>query len=146
VSDNRPKTEKFAEFFNPKSRNFFGTGLTLEEFMATHMAEQVSRSWTIQPREEQKRRLHLVIELATELTKVRAQITFSTALAEAAIEAVITGDWTMVNEWARYFTFEDECEGVARGTYQSCAPFYARFRELLVAAYETRPDAVKVKA
>lgn len=99
------------------------------------IVNRVCESWFRQDRSERKRRLHFVIELSVELTKIKEQTEFSTRLAELGIESIIEGDWTIVKEWADHFSFEDERDEIRL----SCADVYARFQELLQQAWETRP-------
>lgn len=136
------KREKYLDFFGTKSKNFLGTGLTLEEFMQLHTAEKVQESWFRQERDERKRRLGFVMELSVELVKIKEQIMFCTALAESAIEAIIEGDWRMVKDWADHLSFEDERIEI----HASSAHVYAKFRELLMQAYNTRPGTSQGEA
>lgn len=130
------------EMFGPGSTNFFGTGLTLQEFMQLGMADKVQASWSQQQRDERKRRLNFVVELSVELTKIKEHHNFATGLAELGIESIIEGDWTMVKEWAGHFTFAEEEHEQIR-TYASV---YARYSELLQQAYDTRPGEMEAKA
>lgn len=122
--------ERLAELLGSDSTNFLGTGLTMREFMQLGNAEKLTASWTLQPREERKRRLAAVMRLSVELARVRETTEFSTRLAEQAIEAVIEGDWKMVEEWADHFTFDEEGEELR----QKHAPIFLTFRELLLQA------------
>lgn len=134
---NKPdKRERFAELLGTDSKNFLGTGLTFTEFMQLHKAEQIAESWALQPVEEQKRRRKAVIQLSIELGRITEHHGFSTRLAEMAIEAVIVGDWKMVQEWADHFTFDTEGEDL-RAQY---APVFAVFRELLLQSLRTQKE------
>jgi hypothetical protein len=134
---NKPdKRERLSELLSFDSKNFLGTGLTFTEFMQLHKAEQLAESWVIQPVEEQKRRRKAVIQLSIELGRITEHHGFSTRLAEMAIEAVIVGDWTMVQEWADHFALDTEGEGL-RAEY---APVFAVFRELLLQALRTQKE------
>jgi hypothetical protein len=128
VADKPDKRERLAELLGTGSKNFLGTGLTMEEFVQLINAEKMAASWCLQPPEEKKRRRQAVIGLSQELGRVREATGFSTRLAELAIEAVIEGDWKMVQEWADHFTFDDEGTEMR----QKHAPVYAAFRELLL--------------
>lgn len=118
---------RLAELLGTDSTNFLGSGLTMSDFMKLGHAEKLAASWTLQSREERKRRLTAVMRLSVELARVREVTGFSTRLAESAIEAVIEGDWKMVEEWAGHFTFDDEREELRR----EYAPVYLTFSELL---------------
>ena len=122
------KKERLAELLGPNSKNFLGTGLTLSEFVELGQAERLAGSWCIQPRDEKRRRLNTVMHLSIELARIRETMEFSTRLAEAAIEAVIEGDWKAVEDWATHFAFDDEGEELR----QQCAPIFITFRELLL--------------
>lgn len=134
--------ERHMEMFGPGSTNFFGTGLTLQEFMQLGMADKVGTAWFNQDREERKRRLNFVTELSIELAKIKETELFSTGLAEAGIESVIEGDWKMVQEWAEHYSFDEESESI-RARYASV---FARFKDLLQQAYDTRPGTMGAKA
>lgn len=134
-----PKKEpraRLAELLGADSTNFLGTGLTMREFMQLADAEKLAASWAIQPREERKRRLHAVMQLSVELVRIRETTEFSTRLAEMAIEAVIEGDWKMVEEWAEHFTFATE-DAQLRDRFASV---FAVFHELLLQTLRTAKD------
>jgi len=128
VSDKKDPRERFAELLGIDSKNFLGTGLTMQEFSLLHSAEKIATSWALQPREERSRRLATVVQLSVELTRIREVTNFSTRLAELAIESVIEGDWTAVKDWTESLGFEDEREELR----QRYAPIFATFRELLL--------------
>lgn len=122
------RRERLAELLGSDSTNFLGTGLTMRDFMQLHDAEKIARSWALQSREERRRRLSAIMRLSIELGHIRATTEFSTRLAEMAIEAVIEGDWKMVEEWAEDYSFSDDNEDIQ----QKYAPVFAIFRELLL--------------
>ena len=126
--------ERLAELLGADSTNFLGTGLTMQEFMRLHDAEKLSASWAIQPPVEKKRRRRAVLQLSIELGRICESHSFSTGLAELAIESVIEGDWKMVQEWADHFTFAEESEEL-RTTY---VPVFAVFHELLLQSLRTQ--------
>jgi len=128
VTTKKDMRERFVELLSPDSKNFLGTGLTMSEFMQLTNAEKLAASWHLQPKEEKRRRLNAVMQLSVELDRVRVVTTFSTRLAELAIEAVIEGDWKSVEDWADMFAFTDEHEDLR----EKYAPIYATFRELLL--------------
>lgn len=117
------------ELMGPDSTNFLGTGLTLRELTQLGVMEKLASAWSLQPREERRRRLVAVTRLAVELAQIRETVR-APRLADLAIEAVIEGDWKMVEEWAEHFAFGDEPEAVRSVQ----APPYATFRELLLQA------------
>jgi hypothetical protein len=122
---------RLGELIGAGSTNFLGTGLTMRELLELHSAEKLSRSWALQPREEQRRRLAAVVRLSVELSRVRETTSFATQLAEMAIESVIEGDWKMVEEWAEHFAFADEREEIRTS---ASALAWIAFRELLLQA------------
>lgn len=124
------------ELLGVDSTNYLGTGLTLRELMQLTNAEKIAASWTLQSREEKRRRLAAVTHLVAELERIRETTQSATRLAEMAIECVIEGDWTMVEEWADHFSFEDEHDGP--GSKNAIA--YATFRELLLQVLRTEKN------
>ena len=127
---------RLAELLGTDSTNFLGTGLTMREFLQLGQAEKLAASWAIQTRDERKRRLAAVMRLSVELARIHETTTFSTRLAESAIESVIEGDWKMVEEWAEHFTFTDEDDQLS----QKYAPVFAVFRELLLQVLRTEKE------
>lgn len=99
----------------------------LMEMYDAHQLEAISRSWCVIDQDERKCRLSAILKLAVELDRIRSISTFSTRLAESAVEAVIEGDWKSVERYAGYFTFEDESEEL-RAKH---APLWKAFVEIL---------------
>jgi hypothetical protein len=124
------------ELLGVDSTNYLGTGLTLRELMQLTNAEKIAASWTLQSREEKRRRLAAVTHLVVELERIRETTQSATRLAEMAIECVIEGDWKMIEEWADHFSFEDEHDGP--GSKNAIA--YATFRELLLQVLRTEKE------
>jgi hypothetical protein len=137
-SDRLSKRDRLLELLDPGTTNFLGTGLALREFMQLHNAEKLAASWSLQSREEQKRRLSAVIRLSVELERIREKENFATRLAELAIESVIEGDWKMVEEWAEHFAFEDERDEIR----SPAGSVYATFRELLLQVLRAGKEAI----
>lgn len=139
MTEKPPKPDKrarFLELLGLDSTNFLGSNLTFVEFMQLYRAEQLAASWALQAPEEKKRRRRIVIQLSIELGRLQTTVNFSTSLAELAIEAVIEGDWKMVEEWAEHFTFDEEHPQ----TREQYAPAFAVFRELLLQALRTEKE------
>jgi hypothetical protein len=138
VSDKKKdRHERLAELLGPNSKNFLGTGMSLEEFSTLITAEKLAASWCVQPQDERKRRRRAVILLSQELGHIEEKTQFSTRLCELAIEAVIEGDWTMVEEWAEHFTFAEEfpknvTDETGTDLRDKYVPVFATFRELLL--------------
>lgn len=141
MSDDKPskpdKRERLAELLGTGSKNFLGSGLTMEEFIQLFNAEKLAASWFIQPTEERKRRRRAVIRLSQELGRIEETTNFATRLGELAIEAVIEGDWKMVAEWAEHLTFAKEfpvdvVDGNGDKLGEKYAAVFAVFRELLL--------------
>lgn len=130
--------DRLSQLLDVESDNFMGTGLSLQEFLLCGKVDELANSFATQDKDERKRRLGFVVKLGAELDRMRSKgLQFGTALAEAAIESVILGDWKMVKDWANDFTFEHEHEQ----TRQTYAPLYAPFVGLLQEAFESRPKA-----
>ena len=142
MSDKKDKRERLVELLSPNSKNFLGTGMTLAEFSALMTAEKLASAWCLQSRDECKRRRRAVILLSQELGRIEEKTQFATRNCELAIESVIEGDWSMVEEWAEHFTFAaefpanvtDEAGTNLRDKY---APVFATFRELLLQVLRT---------
>lgn len=136
TSKGQGRRDRLAELLGSDSTNFLGTGLTMREFVQLGNAEKMAASWSNQKREERRRRLDAVMRLSIELARVRETTQFATRLAELAIEAVIEGDWKMVDEWAKHFAFDDEDEDMR----QRHASVFAIFRELLLQALRAEKE------
>lgn len=130
------------ELLSPDSKNFLDSGLSLNEFMTLYQTERLAECWYLQNAKEKQRRLRFVIDLSIELASIRKQTNFATAWAEWGIEAVIEGNWKDVAMYAESFTFANES-----GEWRTqAADTYARFRDLLLQAHTTRPEAVGAQA
>lgn len=127
---------RLAGLMDTNSINYLGTGLTLREFLQLGHAEKIAASWMNQSREERRRRLSAVMRLSVELARIRESTLFATRLAEMAIEAVIEGDWKMVEEWADALRLAEEHES----TQQTYEPVFVVFRELLLQALRAEKD------
>lgn len=122
------RKERFLEMFGTGTRNFLGSGLSMEDFLRLSGAEKYAASWANQDKDERARRLSAVMQLSIELAHIRETTQFATRVCELAIEAIIEGDWKLVTGWAEHFAFDDEDEEL-RVRY---APVFATFRELLL--------------
>ena len=105
----------------------------VERFMQLATVDKIAGTWCLQSTEEKKRRRRIIIALSQELGLIAEKTNFSTHLAELVIEAIIDGDWKMVEEWAEHFAFEDELDA----NRERYAPEFAIFRELLLQAVRT---------
>ena len=142
MSDKKDKRERLVELLSPNSKNFLGTGMTLEEFSVLMTAEKLAASWCLQSRDERKRRRRAVILLSQELGRIEEKTVFATRNCELAIESVIEGDWKMVEEWAEHFTFAEEfpknvTDETGTSLRDKYAPVFATFRELLLQVLRT---------
>lgn len=122
---------------DPDAKNWLGTGLSMQEFFAARRVQEIQNSIIFQDREEERRRIELIVELAGELNAIRQRTNFSMLLAEGAIEDVIRGEWGKLREVGEQHRFEDESERI-RAEY---APIYSRFVELCQKGFESRPGA-----
>lgn len=130
--------ERLKELLSTEGDNFMGSGMSMQDYLLCLDLDTLSRSFNRQKRPERKRRMKFIVLLSAELEAIRQKVgIFSSGLAEGAIEGVIEGDWRLVKEFAGDFTFEHE-GGETEKVY---GPAYARFRELLMEAFNTRPGA-----
>jgi hypothetical protein len=133
--------DKAKEYLDPKSKNFMGTGLTLEKMMQVGLAQSIERAFFRQRKEEKKRRLDFIMRLSVELVKIREHTNFATGICEMAIEDVIEGDWKGVEMWAGHFDFAGECKEMQ----EQYIPIFAAFQQILNEAYTTRPQDPSVQ-
>lgn len=129
--------ERLSKLLDVESEDFMGTGMTLHDFMLCGRLDELSHSFATQDKDERRRRLGFIIRLGAELDKIKQKGPFATGLAEAGIESVILGDWSMVREWADHFEFKDEHESIR----EAYATLYVAFVGLLREAFDTRPEA-----
>lgn len=95
----------------------------MRSLYTTYQLEKISKAWCQQPREETKRRLASVIELAVELDSIRKTNGFASSLyGEAAIEAVIEGD----EEQLRWIEKELSFAGVIGSGHEDQEEFYRK--------------------
>ncbi len=132
-----PTRNLLQEMLDPAGDNFMGMGMSLMEFMTAGHVMEVQNNLVFQGVEERLRRLSLIVELGTELTKIREKTQFATRLAQGVIEDIIRGDWWAVRDQARHFAFEGE-DAWLRETQ---GPIYAQFAVLCQKAFDTRPEA-----
>ena len=142
MSDKKDKRARHIELLSPNSKNFLGTGMTLDEFSALMTAEKLAASWCLQSRDECKRRRRAVILLSQELGRIEEKTMSATRNCELAIEAVIEGDWKMVEEWAEHFTFAEEfpknvTDEAGTNLRDKYVPVFVTFRELLLQVLRT---------
>ena len=130
-------SERFLELLGTTSKNFLGSGLTMSEFLQLHNTEKIAASWSLQSREEKRRRLDAVINLSVELARIREISIHATRLGELAIEAVIEGDRKTIEEFADTFSFADERDELRNMS----APLWATFRALLLQAHRAANNA-----
>lgn len=132
----KDRSDDFAEWFSTDSKNFFGTGLTLAQFMTLGKAERFMSAWSEQCPAERQRRLHFVCAMSVELAKIEAVDRFATAIGAMAIEQVVQGDAKMLGYYARTFSWEDE-RPETRDRY---APLWAAFAKLCEECATTTPE------
>ncbi len=136
-----PRADKarLKELLSTEGDNFFGSNLSMSDYLTCLTLDGVSRALIMQDRPERRRRMGFVIKLAAELERIIQEVgLYATGLAEGAIEDVILGDWRSVHYYATDFcTFKDEHED----TRDRYGPAYASFAALLQEAFDTRPEA-----
>lgn len=99
---------KLADFLDPKGDNFLGTGLSVSDPLFEGTLRRIENSFPTLMGDERKHRLQIILELSRELEKIKLESNYCVGLGEAAIEAVINGDWTDMNMWASHFKFKEE--------------------------------------
>ena len=100
------------------------------EMFEQRTIEMIQQSWCLQDKGTRKSRLTTVTALVLELEAIKKVSTFSAALGESIIEAVIQGDWQEVEQVAEFLTFEAE-RGEIRSKY---GKLWDTFRVLTVTA------------
>lgn len=131
----RAAKDKLKAYFDPKGDNFLGTGMSMQEFMASQRIEQIQCAYVTAERPERKHRLKYILLLSHELEEIKKTTIQATGLAEMSIEHIILGEWKTASDFIQWLAFEDEDRS-------GMAKIFAKFVKLLREAYETRPDAV----
>ncbi len=111
--------------------------LEAEAFLGVMLKSTMERflwSWDRQDKEEQRRRLSLVLELAEDLVRVKHTTSFATDWVEAAIEDIIIGDRSALGIRMTLLKFESP------GLRQKYAVLFAPTVEILQRAYDTWPE------
>lgn len=118
----------------------------LNEHAAERMAQRLEGSWAFQHRSEQRRRMGFLLRMAEELKKIRdSGVRFSSAWAEWAMEAVITGDLRELKMWGVDGLSLAEFEkNVGPEHAPRYAEVYAGFREICEEALLTAKPMEKV--
>ena len=122
-------------FFDMEGDNFLGSGMTFHEWSRFGDVIRYHRWYGNRARDEKKRRMKYIIAMSSEHERVCAQDRFATSWSEACIEAVIEGDWNGVQSSAQGLKFEDEGADIRN----IAALRFAKFVEIAMEAYETRP-------
>lgn len=107
----------------------------ISEMFEDELAQRVRRSYLVQDRVEQRRRLRYVVDLSAELHKIEQENIFSVAFGLLSIEAVMEGDWREVLDNHKHLSFEHESQEIQ----EEHEPRWRQFREILKAAFDTRP-------
>lgn len=135
-----PDKGSLREMLDPKGSNFMGSNMSLEELVLSERIKDIQNSFTFMPNAERRRRRAIIIDLCVELSSVREKSRFSSAIAEQAIDAVISGDWCELKSVAQHMTFSDEDEW-SRMHY---AQYWTKFVDLCMKAFDARPGAEEV--
>ena len=114
-------------YLDPKSDNFLGTGMNLQEFMLAGYLRTLTNSFPTLSGPAKKNRLRIIIELSAELKRIRDIDIFSCMLGEAAIEEVINGNTEDIQRLADLFRFTSECDEIK----ERYVPLWATFVGLL---------------
>jgi len=135
----RPRGEEgkkmLEDFFNLKGDNFMGSGMGFHEWSFTADLVRYRRWQASQAKDEQKRRMKYIVAMSVEHDRICQQDRFATFWSEDCIRAVIDGDWNEVKMWADSLKFEGEGVEIRN----IAAPKFAKFVEIALEAYETRP-------
>jgi len=123
------------DFFDVHGDNFMGLGMTFGEAMMSGDILRFRRFQAMQAKDERKRRMKYIVAMSVEHDRVCQQDRFATFWSEDCIRAVIEGDWNEVKMWADSLKFEDEGIEIRN----IAAPKFAKFVEIALEAYETRP-------
>jgi hypothetical protein len=121
------------EWLNPNSKNFMGTGLTLEEYLMHGHIKRWRASWAEQGRKEQRRRREYVVALSVLYEQISGRSLFGTASITEAIDGIIEGDLDRLRD-ARAFANEDEANYAP-----AVQKHWARVYELIEAAIASWP-------
>lgn len=92
--DANPSEEKMTmlRWLDPKGDDFLGSGMSLQEYMTKRRIEDYNSNIASQMRDEQQRRMRLIVQLSVEYHRIRSQDLHGTALLENAIEEIIKGE------------------------------------------------------
>jgi hypothetical protein len=131
-----PKSQ-FQDWFNPRGNNVFGTGLSMEEYMAWSLVNNTRNSMPlIRDRIETNRRRDLILQLSKAIYDLAPdRHFFSIRIAESAIDEIILGDWARVKDIETFLTFAMEDKALQE-VYE---PVYAPIREILHRAWSEAP-------
>lgn len=137
----REKAKKnLDEWTNVHGNNFFGTGMTFQEFMTYGEVERYTRCYHRQDRDERNRRRAYLIKLGSILEKFESLGEIQgTDLLEGWIDNIIEGDKKALAAAVRGFF---EPDGVFRdmGEHTKCPHYYRQFFRLLQSCVETWPE------
>lgn len=107
-----PSDEKMEllRWLDPTSDNFLGSGMGLQDYLTKRNIESYDRNIASQMRDEQQRRLKLIMRLSVALHEIRTQDLHGTASLESAIEEIIRGEpakdfeqhieWMLDSKWS----------------------------------------------
>jgi hypothetical protein len=123
------------KLFDLEGDDFLGTGMNFHEWSRLGDGLRYHRFLGNQARDERKRRMKYIVALSVEHDRICQQDRFATYWSEACIEAVINGDWNEVKMWAESLKFKDEGADIRN----LAAPKFAKFVEIALRAWETRP-------
>lgn len=94
-------------WLDPESRNFLGTGMTMQEFWAHQSFGRFGNSFTNRRNDERNRRIDLIVRMAARYYDIQNQDIHATAQCRSAIEEVIDGKFDMLEqsmEWVGIFS------------------------------------------
>jgi hypothetical protein len=118
--DATPSEEKMTmlRWLDPKGDDFLGSGMKLQEYMAKRRIMDYNRNISSQMRDEQQRRMNLIVRLSVAYDRIRREDIHGTANLESAIEEIIKGEeakrfdehigWMLDRKWNRISGLEGE--------------------------------------
>lgn len=137
---NKPASKKrLTEMLDPKSDDFMGSGMRLDEWWQSMQIDKLNNSFHRQERPEKERRLRGIIRLSSILVQIEDISIVGTAHAQGAIQDVIEGDWSGL----RWMTERDYWGEDTKYWRDDVKPLWESFRLLLKEVFDTRPGAVQ---
>lgn len=117
---------QFLHFLDPTSRNFLGSGLSCQEWLMRGYMDRVKNCFSVQNREEQNRRLNLVLRMAKTLETTRNESQFACALGEIVIKDLIAGQ--LEPYWTETLRFTADLEDAQKTNNAAALQYFQEVR------------------